>query len=135
MKEVTLTPIVIKRGNWRVTLLYEGNGYYGKYSPAIDDGEDKFSSDQPIVQLVIEKKIDEDWTQVKYGKQNTYLLATDSIELLEECAELIIKKISSYKNWTNDEDNRKFLNDFRYVHLRKNRICFIEDLGYNSEED
>jgi len=135
MKEVTLTPIVIKRGNWRVTLLYEGNGYYGKYSPTIDDGEDKFSSDQPIVQLVIEKKIDEDWTQVKYGKQNTYLLATDSIELLEECAELIIKKISSYKNWTNDEDNRKFLNDFRYVHLRKNRICFIEDLGYNSEED
>ena len=87
------------------------------------------------MQLVIEKKIDEDWTQVKYGKQNTYLLATDSIELLEECAELIIKKISSYKNWTNDEDNRKFLNDFRYVHLRKNRICFIEDLGYNSEED
>lgn len=137
MKEVTFTPIVVSSSNWRVSLLYVGDGYSGKYSPAIDsDDEDEYHhSDQPIITLIVEQKIGKEWKQVKYGKQNTYLLVTDPINLIKKCASLIMKRIKAYNNWSNDDDNRRFFRDFGFVHLRKDKICFIEDLGYNSEDD
>jgi len=135
MKEVTFTPIVVNSNNWRVTLTYDGNGYSGRYDPSVDIDDEYHVSDQPVITLTVDKKIDKEWRQVQFGKQSTYLLATDPIELLEECADIILKKVKAYKDWSNNDYNRRFFMELGYIHLRKDRICLFEDLRYDSEDD
>lgn len=131
MSEIDFTPIVCQKDNWRISLEYKGEGYHGKFDASIDEYHN--TQDSPVLQLTIEKK-NKVWERIKYGCQNTYLLATDSSDLLQKAGELLLKKVINYKNWTNDDDSRIFLFGLGYVHLREKEICFKEDLSWQSED-
>jgi hypothetical protein len=77
-------PIVRARNDWRVTLRWDGEGLWGRFSRVPSD------EDRQMLRFLIEKRDGRNWSV--FGTNTTYLLASDPRDVLEAAAEIIIDR-------------------------------------------
>lgn len=80
---VAFDPVVHQLGIWKVTLKWDGEGLWGRYSTVPED------EDRQMLRFVIERRNGNSWEA--FGTNTTYILASDTREVIEKSAEMIAK--------------------------------------------
>lgn len=90
--------ISIKNKDTKLVLDWDGKGYSGVYKPDPDDPE----GDSPLLRMTFFKKDFTKWFPIPYSQLQTYLIATDPREHLEQAAKLLFQIFSKSEqtDWT-----------------------------------
>jgi hypothetical protein len=95
---LTFEPISIKKKDTKLVLDWDGKGYSGPYQ---DDADDK-EGDSPLLRMTFFKKDYLKWFPIPYSQLQTYLIATDPRDKLEDAATLLMDAFAKSKqeDWT-----------------------------------
>lgn len=96
-------PVLARRGPWRVTLSWDGDGLWGRFSPAPED------EDRQMLRFSAER----DGTRVGGGL--TYLRATDPRDDLQRAASLAAARLVANAKTKKPDPN--IMSKLGYLHL------------------
>lgn len=117
-------PIVAQNKQWKVELVFLGDGLSGPYQQEEADPE----SDCPMVRSIVYRAENNKWKEDPQGNFLTYLQATDKRNVLEKAAKLLLQKIS--ENTTMHSVN--LYNYLSYIHVYKTGVRI--DIPYDERD-
>jgi len=124
-------PITISKNDWRVVLSYDGEGYSGPYRQG-KDPVSKDVMDDPMVRYTVFKKVGGKFVPVKDATRVTYLRATDSPDILQQAAVILVQECVNYKD---EMPLRMFWDKLATIHLHRKQARLLPAFGSPQKTD
>lgn len=123
---ISFDTVMLTKGQWRVILTYNGEGYCGDYTPQTDESDEKV--DEPLVRYTIQRKGANGWDFARSGL--TYIRATDSAKIIETAAQMILDELGSV-----DQISHELWQKFNNIHVVGKKVKFLPKIGSALADD
>ena len=124
-------PITVSKKDWRVVLSYEGEGYIGPYRQG-KDPDSKDVMDDPMVRYTVFKKVGGQFVPLKDATRVTYLRATDSPDILQQAAVILVQECISFKD---EMPLRMFWDKLATIHVHRKQARLLPAFGSPQKAD
>lgn len=123
---ISFDTVMVTKGQWRVILTYNGEGYCGDYTPQTDESDEKV--DEPLVRYTVQKKGKNGWDLARTSL--TYIRATDSLQIIETAAQMILDELQSV-----DVISHELWQRFNNIHVVGKKVKFLLKIGSALADD